>query len=113
MQSHSPVTMAEMRKKDALIQVELLEMSARSILLAMQVKEINELDREGVWGLRNTLRTRDLPFVGSTGVNRSGRVILLAENGLFPEVFHDSSDFVRLGLNFIQSNPCPRKFYHA
>lgn len=71
MQNHGLVTMARDGIKDTLMKVELLEMSAQSILLAMQAGEINELDREAVKDLSNTMRMRDLPFFGAPGVNKS------------------------------------------
>jgi hypothetical protein len=57
--------------KETRIKVELLEMSARSILLAMQAGKINELNREAVRDLSNTMRTLDLPLFGAPGVNKS------------------------------------------
>jgi hypothetical protein len=51
--------------------VELLEMSAQSILLALEAGEIHELDRAAVRDLSNTMRTRDLPLFGAPGVNKS------------------------------------------
>ena len=71
MQNHGLVTMTRDGIKDTLMKVELLEMSAQSILLAMQAGEINELDREAVRDLSNTMRTRDLPLFGAPGVNKS------------------------------------------
>jgi len=57
--------------KEIRMKVELLEMSARSILLAMQAGKINELNREAVRELNNTMRTLDLPLFGAPGVNKS------------------------------------------
>jgi hypothetical protein len=57
--------------KETRMKVELLEMSARSILLAMQAGKINELNREAVRDLSNTMRTLDLPLFGAPGVNKS------------------------------------------
>ena len=71
MQNHGLVTMTRDGIKDTLMKVELLEMSAQSILLAMQAGEINELDREAVRDLSYTMRTRDLPLFGAPGVNKS------------------------------------------
>ena len=70
MQNHGLVTMARDGIKETLMKVELLEMSAQSILLAMHAGEINELDREAVRDLNQTMRTRDLPLFGAPGVNK-------------------------------------------
>jgi hypothetical protein len=51
--------------------VDLLEMSAKSILLALQIGEIKELDRQAVCDLGNTMRTRNLPLFGAPDVNKS------------------------------------------
>jgi L-fuculose-phosphate aldolase len=71
MQNHGLVTMTRGGIKETLMNVELLEMSASSILMAMQAGEIHELDREAVRGLSNTMRTRDLPLFSLPGVNKS------------------------------------------
>ncbi|MGA2488633.1 MAG: class II aldolase/adducin family protein [Anaerolineales bacterium] len=71
MQNHGLVTMTRAGIKETLMNVELLEMSASSILMAMQAGEIHELDREAVRDLSNTMRTRDLPLFGAPGVNKS------------------------------------------
>jgi L-fuculose-phosphate aldolase len=71
MQNHGLVTMTRAGIKETLLKLELLEMSAQSILLALQAGEINELDRAAVRDLSNTMRTRDLPLFGALGVNKS------------------------------------------
>ena len=71
MQNHGLVTMTRSGIKETLMNVELLEMSAQSILLAIQAGEIHELDRQAVRDLSNTMRTRDLPLFGAPGVNKS------------------------------------------
>ena len=71
MQNHGLVTMTRDGIKETLMKVELLEMSASSILLALQAGRINELDLEAVRDLSNTMRTRDLPLFGAPGVNKS------------------------------------------
>jgi L-fuculose-phosphate aldolase len=58
MQNHGLVTMSREGIKETLMKVELLEMSARSILLALQAGKINELDRKAVRDLSKTMRTR-------------------------------------------------------
>jgi len=71
MQNHGLVSMTRSGIKETLMNVELLEMSAQSILLALQAGEIHELEREHVRDLNNTMRTRDLPLYGAPGVNKS------------------------------------------
>jgi len=71
MQNHGLVTMTRTGIQATLMTVELLEMSARSILMALQVGEIHELDRQAVQDLSNTMRTRNLPMFGAPGVNKS------------------------------------------
>jgi L-fuculose-phosphate aldolase len=71
MQNHGLVTMTREGIKDTFLKVELLEMSAQSILMALQAGEINELDRTAVRELSNTMKTRALPLFGAPGVNKS------------------------------------------
>jgi L-fuculose-phosphate aldolase len=71
MQNHGLVTMTRSGIKETMMNVELLEMSATSILMAMQAGEIRELNREEVRGLSNTMRTRDLPLFGRPGVSKT------------------------------------------
>ena len=75
MQNHGLVTMTRDGIKGTLLKVELLEMSAQSILLTLEAGEINELDRAAVRDLSNTMRTRDLPLFGAPGVNKSLEVL--------------------------------------
>jgi L-fuculose-phosphate aldolase len=51
--------------------VEILEISAISILQALAVGEVKELTREDVQNLENTMRTRNLPMIGAPGANTS------------------------------------------
>jgi len=51
--------------------VEILEVSAISILQALAVGEVKELSREDVRNLENTMRTRKLPMIGAPGANKS------------------------------------------
>jgi len=71
MQNHGLVSMTRSGIKETLMNVELLEMSATSIMMALQAGEIHELEREHVRDLSNTMRTRDLPLFGAPGVNKS------------------------------------------
>jgi len=71
MESHGLVTMSRGSIKETLMLVELLEMSARSILQALMVGHIKELNRQAVKDLNNTMQTRGLPLFGVPGVNAS------------------------------------------
>ena len=71
MESHGLVTMSRSGIKETLRLVELLEMSARSILQALTVGKVKELDRQAVRNLGNTMRTRNLPLVGAPETNVS------------------------------------------
>jgi L-fuculose-phosphate aldolase len=71
MQSHGLVTMSRASIKETLLLVELLEMSAKSILQALRVGGIKELDRQAVKDLSNTMHTRGLPLFGAPGLNAS------------------------------------------
>jgi ribulose-5-phosphate 4-epimerase/fuculose-1-phosphate aldolase len=71
MESHGVVTMSRGSVKETLMLVELLEMSAKSILKALMVRNIKELNRKAVKDLSNTMRTRGLPLFGAPGINAS------------------------------------------
>jgi len=51
--------------------VDILEVTAISILQALAVGEVKELTREDVQNLENTMKTRNLPMIGAPGVNES------------------------------------------
>jgi L-fuculose-phosphate aldolase len=51
--------------------VEILEITAVSLLDALQVGKVKVLSREAIRGLENTRRTRKLPIMGAPGVNDS------------------------------------------
>jgi L-fuculose-phosphate aldolase len=71
MESHGLVTMSRAGIKETMYIVDLLEMSAKSILLALQMGEIKELSRTALKDLSNTMQTRSLPLFGAPGVNKS------------------------------------------
>jgi L-fuculose-phosphate aldolase len=71
MESHGLVTMSRGGIQETLMLVELLEMSAQSILLALRAGKIKELDRQAVRDLSNTMYTRGLPLFGAPGINVS------------------------------------------
>lgn len=69
MENHGLVTMSREGVKETLMLVELLEMSAKSILLGLSAGKIKELSQQDVKDLGNTMRTRSLPLFGAPGVN--------------------------------------------
>jgi L-fuculose-phosphate aldolase len=71
MENHGLVTMSRGDIRWTLMNVELLEVTAQSVLLALQAGGIKALDREAVVRLGNVMRTRDLPLFGAPGVNQS------------------------------------------
>ncbi len=71
MESHGLVTMSRGGIKETLMLVDLLEISAKSILQALAVGEIKELSQQDVRDLGNTMHTRSLPLFGAPGINSS------------------------------------------
>lgn len=71
MENHGLVTMSRGGIKETLMLVELLELSAQSILQALSVGKIKELKQQDVRDLGNTMRTRGLPLFGAPGMNQS------------------------------------------
>jgi L-fuculose-phosphate aldolase len=51
--------------------IDMLEVSAISILSALAVGEIKEIPRKEVEALANTMKTRELPMIGAPGANES------------------------------------------
>lgn len=71
MQNHGLVIMSRDDIEWTLLTTELLELSAKSILAALSVGEVQELDRRAVQDLENVMKTRSLPLFGAPGVNKS------------------------------------------
>ena len=71
MENHGLVTMSRGDIKWTMGHVQLLEMTAQSIVMALQMGRIKELDRQAVIGLGNVMKTRKLPLFGAPGVNQS------------------------------------------
>jgi L-fuculose-phosphate aldolase len=71
MENHGLVSMTRGGIRETLMNIEILEMTAKSVILALQVGEIKELDLPAVRDLNNTMKTRNLPMMGAPGVNRS------------------------------------------
>ena len=71
MENHGLVTMTRGDIYWTMLTVELLEATVDSMLKAMAVGPLKELDRKAVEDLGNVMRTRDLPLFGAPGVNSS------------------------------------------
>jgi L-fuculose-phosphate aldolase len=71
MENHGLVTMTRGDIYWTLLTVELLESTARSILLAKSAGGLKELDKEAVTNLGNVMRTRSLPLFGAPGVHKN------------------------------------------
>lgn len=71
MQNHGLVTMSRGDIEWTLLNSELLESTAQSLLLALGAGGINELDSAAVADLDNVMKTRNLPLFGAPGVNNS------------------------------------------
>jgi L-fuculose-phosphate aldolase len=70
MENHGLVSMTRGSIRETLMNTEILEMTAKSIIMALQAGEIKELDRQAVRDLNNTIQTRNLPVIGAPGVNK-------------------------------------------
>jgi L-fuculose-phosphate aldolase len=92
MENHGLVTLGREDILSTLYLVEMVEMTARSILLALPVGEIKELDREAVRRLENVMRTRSLLLCGAPGANPSleGLYFDDAETSAAPKVLTSS-----------------------
>jgi L-fuculose-phosphate aldolase len=71
MENHGLVSMTCGGVLETVMNIEILEMTAQSLILALQVGVIKELGRKAVRDLSNTMKTRDLPLMGAPGVNVS------------------------------------------
>ncbi|MBN1313539.1 MAG: class II aldolase/adducin family protein [Anaerolineae bacterium] len=71
MENHGLVSVTRGGIRETLMSVQLLEMTAHMVILALQAGQIKELDRQAVQDLGNTMRTRDLPLMGAPGINAS------------------------------------------
>jgi L-fuculose-phosphate aldolase len=71
MANHGLVIMSRESIYRTLELIEILEVTAQSLLQALAVGEIKEISREDVEALDNTMRTRNLPLSGAPGVNKS------------------------------------------
>lgn len=71
MENHGLVTLSRGDIEWTLLNIEVLEGTAQSLLMAMQVGAIKELSREDVRRLGNVMKARNLPLYGAPGVNES------------------------------------------
>ena len=71
MQNHGLVTMSRGDIEWTLLNVELLEGTAGSLLKALAAGQVMELTRSEVIILDNVMKTRGLPLFGAPGVNNS------------------------------------------
>jgi L-fuculose-phosphate aldolase len=72
MENHGLVTMSRDGIRWTLYNVEVLESTAKSVLMALGAGyEIKELSRQEVIDLGNVMTSRDLPLFGAPGVNKS------------------------------------------
>ncbi len=71
MENHGLVTMTRGDIEWTMLNVEELESTSHSIILALQAGGIKELDREAVRRLSNVMRIRALPLSGAPGVVKS------------------------------------------
>jgi L-fuculose-phosphate aldolase len=71
MENHGLVSMSRSDIEWTMMNIEVLEGTALSVIYALQAGGIKELDREAVHRLSNVMRTRSLPLFGAPGVNQS------------------------------------------
>jgi len=79
MENHGLVTLTRGDITETLMTVELLEMSAKSLLMALAAGELKELTHQAVVDLGTGMRTRHLPLVGAPGVNPSLESLYFAD----------------------------------
>lgn len=77
MENHGLVTLSREGIKGTLMLVELLELSAKSILLALTVGQVKELKQQDVKDLGNTMRTRSLPLFGALAPTLHWKIYIL------------------------------------
>ncbi len=65
MENHGLVSMSRGDIQWTMGHIELLEVSARSIVMALQMGKIKELDRQAVIGLSDVMKKRNLPLFGA------------------------------------------------
>ena len=71
MENHGLVTLSRGGIEWTLLNVEVLEATALSVIYAIQAGGVKELDREAVRKLGNVMRSRNLPLYGAPGVNKT------------------------------------------
>ncbi len=71
MESHGLVMMTPLDIKWTHMLTQLLEMTAMHIIMALKMGNIKEISREDLVNMDNIMKTRNLPFMGAPGVNKS------------------------------------------
>jgi L-fuculose-phosphate aldolase len=71
MENHGLVSMSRGDIEWTVLNIEVLESTALSVVYALQTGGVKELDREAVCRLGNVMRTRNLPLYGAPGVHQS------------------------------------------
>jgi L-fuculose-phosphate aldolase len=71
MENHGLVIMSPEGIVRTMHLIDILEVTAKSLLQALAVGDIKELTKEALQGLENTRTTRELPMIGAPGVNHS------------------------------------------
>lgn len=71
MENHGLVTMSRFDIRMAFLAVELTEMTAQQVALAVAMGEVQELSRQAVEDLSRVMQVRNLPLMGAPGVNPS------------------------------------------
>jgi len=71
MENHGLITLTRGDIEWTMLNVEELESTAHSVILAIQAGGVKELNREAVRNLSNVMRTRSLPLFGAPGVVKS------------------------------------------
>jgi L-fuculose-phosphate aldolase len=71
MENHGLVTLSRGDIEWTLLNVEVLESTAQSVVVALQTGGVKELDRQAVTRLGNVMRARSLPLFGAPGANQT------------------------------------------
>ena len=71
MENHGLVTMSRGDIEWTLLNVEVLESTAQSVIIALQAGGVKQLDVDAVRKLGNVMRARNLPLFGAPGANQT------------------------------------------
>ncbi len=81
MENHGLVSMSRGDIEWTLLNVEVLESTAQSVIVALQAGGVKELDFDAVKRLGNVMRARNLPLFGAPGANQTLEGMYFDENG--------------------------------